>query len=264
MSLLCPARPTSVQVSFLSCKSFPDVLHIFRLAKQHLGEVLSAVEFLDRESLVTALEHMPGIRNPLPDGTSPFYMLVETSGSSETHDKNKVEEFLAEVMSAGLLVDGALAQDTSQASNMWRVREGVTEALVRRGKVYKYDVSLPLAEMYALVEEMRERLPGDSIRVVGYGHVGDGNLHLNISDARGKERQEVREAIEPFVYEWTRERRGSISAEHGLGLMKAECIRYSKPEAAVRIMGAVKKMLDPKGILNPYKVLPRDVVHEGC
>ena len=114
--------------------------------------------------------------------------------------------------------------------------------------------------MYGLVEDTRARLLMEGIRVVGYGHLGDGNLHLNISDPDRNTKTEILGRLEPFVYEWTRERRGSISAEHGLGVMKAECIRYSKSEAAVQIMGKIKTLFDPNGILNPYKVLPHDVV----
>jgi D-2-hydroxyglutarate dehydrogenase len=121
--------------------------------------------------------------------------------------------------------------------------------------------------MYALVEETRARthdLPG--VTVVGYGHVGDSNLHLNISappGCDGRAASEILDRIEPFVYEWTSARGGSVSAEHGLGLMKAERIGYSKPPAAVALMGRIKRMMDPNGILNPYKVLPAAAVAGG-
>ena len=128
-----------------------------------------------------------------------------------------------------------------------------------------------MARMYELVEDMRKRLAGwpagrtgsklnpagqreVPVSVVGYGHLGDGNLHLNISAASYDER--LRQQIEPFVYEWTAGHRGSISAEHGLGRMKADCIGYSKPPLAVDLMRQMKQVLDPSGILNPYKVLP--------
>ncbi|MQM05947.1 hypothetical protein Taro_038760 [Colocasia esculenta] len=108
--------------------------------------------------------------------------------------------------------------------------EGITEALMKAGAVYKYDLSLPLDELYNIVEEMRSRL-GDSAKVLGYGHLGDGNLHLNISTPTYDDN--VFAKIEPFVYEWTAKHKGSISAEHGLGLMKADKIHYSKsPETS--------------------------------
>lgn len=124
------------------------------------------------------------------------------------------------------------------------------------GAVYKYDLSLPLSSMYELVEIMRQRLSQiPDVRVVGYGHVGDGNLHLNVS-APGGYSDDVLQLIEPFVYSWTASKAGSISAEHGLGLMKANCIQYSKPPEAIQLMANMKAMLDPHHILNPYKVLP--------
>jgi D-2-hydroxyglutarate dehydrogenase len=110
--------------------------------------------------------------------------------------------------------------------------------------------------MYELVELVRQRtahLP--DVRVVGYGHVGDGNLHLNIS-APGGYSSDLEQLLEPFVYEWTAARNGSISAEHGIGLMKASCLKYSKSPEAVNVMQRIKLLLDPHKILNPYKVLP--------
>ena len=126
------------------------------------------------------------------------------------------------------------------------------------GSVYKYDISLPPQEMYGLVQEMRKRLVKEGLCVLGFGHLGDGNLHLNISDATRIQDKKLIEDIEPFVYEWTCSRNGSISAEHGLGLMRAEYLHFSKNTLAIEYMSHLKKLLDPNGILNPYKVLPSD------
>jgi D-2-hydroxyglutarate dehydrogenase len=129
--------------------------------------------------------------------------------------------------------------------------------LLLAGAVYKYDLSVPVSDMYSLVEEMRKRLRDvPDVVVAGYGHIGDGNLHLNISRP-GNYSIELENLIEPFVYEWTAARGGSISAEHGLGLMKAQCIGYSKSAEAIDLMRKLKQLMDPHGILNPYKVLPK-------
>jgi D-2-hydroxyglutarate dehydrogenase len=112
---------------------------------------------------------------------------------------------------------------------------------------------MPQADMYGLVDAMRARLPA-STRTVGYGHVGDGNLHLNVVTPQHD--AEVLALIEPFVYEWTRDVRGSISAEHGIGQMKVNAISYSKDAVALSVMRGVKALFDPEGIMNPYKVLP--------
>lgn len=124
------------------------------------------------------------------------------------------------------------------------------------GAVYKYDLSVPTPKMYELVELVRHRvchLPG--VQAVGYGHVGDGNLHLNISNPSGYS-EELQQLLEPFVYEWTAQHGGSISAEHGIGLMKAPCLKYSKGPEVVNLMQRLKVLMDPHHILNPYKVLP--------
>ncbi|ONK75837.1 uncharacterized protein A4U43_C03F21080 [Asparagus officinalis] len=160
-------------------------------------------------------------------------------------------------MEDGLILDGVMAQDINQASSFWRIREGITEASTKQGAVYKYDLSLPVEKLYDIVDEMRERL-GQVAKVIGYGHLGDGNLHLNILTNQYDD--DVLAQIEPFVYQWTSNHRGSISAEHGLGLMKADKIHYSKSSETVRLMASIKKLLDPNGIMNPYKVLPRSLL----
>jgi len=131
----------------------------------------------------------------------------------------------------------------------------VAEALGRAGAVYKYDLSMPVPLMYKLVEEMRTRLDGRA-NVLGFGHLGDGNLHLNVSTPGAPYSKAILEEIEPYVYEWVSERRGSVSAEHGIGSMKTEALSYSKSPVAIQIMSQLKTSFDPNGILNPYKVLP--------
>jgi D-2-hydroxyglutarate dehydrogenase len=121
---------------------------------------------------------------------------------------------------------------------------------------------MPVSKMYELVETVRQRVqhfPG--IKVVGYGHVGDGNLHLNVSSPSGYNK-ELESALEPFVYEWTARQDGSISAEHGIGRMKADALKYSKNAEAVALMQQIKVLFDPHRIMNPYKVLP-DARHLG-
>merc|ERR1719387_857842 len=143
------------------------------------------------------------------------------------------------------------------ASAIWRVREGITSALAGAGAVYKYDVSVELPQLYTLVEEMRARVAPVGARVAGFGHLGDGNLHLNVYTP-GVFRKETRvlSAIEPHVYDWLAARRGSISAEHGIGAMKPHVLPNVKPPPVLGLMQGIKELLDPRGILNPGKVLP--------
>ncbi|PON99553.1 Glycolate oxidase subunit [Trema orientale] len=256
VSILTPPKLSSVNLAFLACKDYFSCQKLLVEAKRKLGEILSAFEFLDNVAMDLALNHLEGVRNPLPPSLHNFYVLIETTGSNESSDKEKLEAFLLHAMEVGLISDGALSQDINQASSFWRLREGLPEALQKAGAVYKYDLSIPVEKMYDLVEEMRTRL-GAPTKVVAYGHLGDGNLHLNISAPQYDEK--ILAQIEPFVYEWTSKHRGSISAEHGLGLMKANEIFYSKSKNTVQLMSSIKKLLDPNGILNPYKVLPHSL-----
>ncbi|CAH1437215.1 unnamed protein product [Lactuca virosa] len=257
VSILTPPKLSSVNIAFLACQDYISCQKLLFQAKRRLGEILSAFEFLDAQAMNLVLDHLDSVRNPLPSSIYNFYVLIETTGSNESNDKEKVEGFLVDAMESGLVSDGAIAQDLNQASSFWQIREGIPEALQKAGAVYKYDLSIPVEKMYDLVEEMRIRLGGKA-NVVGYGHLGDGNLHLNVSAPQYDDA--ILGEIEPFVYEWTSKQRGSISAEHGLGLMKAEKIYYSKSTATVELMASMKKMLDPNGILNPYKVIPQSLL----
>ncbi|XP_048360944.1 D-2-hydroxyglutarate dehydrogenase, mitochondrial isoform X1 [Sphaerodactylus townsendi] len=251
VSILCPRKPKAVNLAFLGCPGFSQVLRTFTTCKGMLGEILSAYEFMDNECMKLVKGHLKLV-NPVAE--SPFYILVETSGSNSVHDEEKLSNFLDHVMTSNLVTDGTLASDDKKIKMLWALRERITEALTCEGYVYKYDISLPVEKIYDLVTDMRTKLGRSAKNVVGYGHLGDGNLHLNITAESYS--HSLLEAIEPYVYEWTSQYRGSISAEHGLGFKKKHFIHYSKPQEAVLLMQQFKAMLDPKGILNPYKTLP--------
>ncbi len=278
VSILCPQRSKATNVAFFGLESFEKVQEAFRTAKSQLSEILSAFELMDGQSqeLVHAVTDK---KRPLED-QHPFYCLIETSGSNPDHDSEKLERFLEHVMGEEIVSDGVLAQDETQIQSLWSWREGIPECLGHWGGVYKYDLSIPLPELYKLVEDTRERLTsaglvGDDekhpvVGVVGYGHMGDSNLHLNVATRRFD--KEVEKKLEPFVYEWIAKRSGSISAEHGLGLAKKAFIGYSRSETMLRLMKQIKDLYDPvsqsnhnaafkwlipsqKGILNPYKYI---------
>ncbi|KAH6624432.1 hypothetical protein B0J18DRAFT_178100 [Chaetomium sp. MPI-SDFR-AT-0129] len=261
VSIQCPQRSPAQNVALFGLSSFEQAQQAFREAKGQLSEILSAFELMDDGSQAL-VRQVTGNKRPLED-TYPFYCLIETSGSNADHDSEKLQAFLEDVMEKGIVADGTLAQDETQIKSLWAWREGITEALSHLGGTYKYDVSIPLKELYQLVEDTRARvdeagLLGDEdefpVRaVVGYGHMGDANLHLNVSTRRFDER--VEKVLEPFVYEWIAKRQGSISAEHGLGVMKKKYIRYSRNPTMVGLMKNIKTTFDPNGILNPYKYL---------
>nr|CCA17465.1 D2hydroxyglutarate dehydrogenase putative [Albugo laibachii Nc14] len=257
VAISTPTRFSSHNVAYLACENFDAIQATYLSAKQHLGEILSAVEFLDRESLDMVLSQQQETRDPLEASPSPFYILIETAGSTDEHDREKLETFLTAVMEDGHVNDGIVAQDSIQATKLFQIREDITLALSMRGSVYKYDVSLPIAEYYNLVYAIRNRLGSkyEDVQVVGYGHLGDGNLHLNVSTKQYNDN--ILADLEPFVFEWIAMHRGSISAEHGIGVHKPEYLHLSKSKNAISLMRLLKQTMDPNGILNPYKIIPK-------
>ena len=263
LSILAPKASNAVNLVMLSCDSFESICEAYSVARKELGEILSAVEFMDNSCLTIAVETL-GLRHPFEGSGQdvrherPFYLLIETSGSSDRHDKEKLDSFLAQVLESGVVNDGIVAQDSKQAREIWDVREMQAVGLVKyaaKHHCFKYDISVPVNEFYALVEETQDLFSDKpSVVVNGFGHLGDGNLHLNVVSKHDD--PSILPRLEPFIYERTKSYKGSISAEHGLGQMKANEIFYSKSKPVVNLMGQIKRTIDPFGIMNPYKVLP--------
>jgi D-2-hydroxyglutarate dehydrogenase len=265
VSILCPIKPKSTNLILIACQnnSFKNVIDVFKLAKQELNEILSAFEFMDKESIISLSENL-SLENPFKGTNSQvvkdcqFYCLAETHGSCQDHDLSKIEKFYESLKSDKLCSDAIIAENESQFNFIWSLRERIPESLRKDGYNYKYDISLPLNKMYDLVIDMRKRLNDHNqklfTRCIGYGHCGDSNLHLNITSPVYD--KHLFSLLEPYIYEWTQENNGSISAEHGLGLKKRNYIYYSKSVESVKLMQKFKKLLDPNLILNPYKTLP--------
>ncbi|QOU18707.1 hypothetical protein BRETT_001775 [Brettanomyces bruxellensis] len=277
ISILCPGRPKFSNVAFLGLDSYEKVQQTFKAARSQLCEVLSAFEFMDRRSEVFS-SRLLGRAHPLAgedvDVDSlkgnyaasvpeyPFYVLIEVAGSSKEHDDEKLESFLENVMESGEVSDGTVSQDEAQMAELWEWRESISMAAKIDGGVYKYDVSLPQSKIYDLVNTVREHLTEKNllsatdkskpiVDVIGYGHIGDGNLHLNVCVREYS--KVVEEALEPYVYEQVQKYHGSISAEHGLGFQKKHAIQYTKNPVELHLIRDMKKHFDPKGIMNPYK-----------
>mmetsp|Transcript_58399 Transcript_58399/g.92739 ORF Transcript_58399/g.92739 Transcript_58399/m.92739 type:complete len:533 (-) Transcript_58399:175-1773(-) len=252
-AILCPPKPKSVKVAFLAVPSWKDVLNVFRTAKAELGEIMSAFEFLDHHSMeVHARNPTMQVGNPISD--SPFYVLIETHGSNESHDEQKLENALELLMEKEYVLDGTIGASDTQCKDLWQLRERIAEGLLFDGYCYKYDISLPHDSMYSVVERCRERMGSLATATVGYGHIGDSNLHLNVTTPVYSD--EVMRLLEPWLQEETAKVKGSVSAEHGLGFKKKDQIYFSKSTAAVQQMQLMKKVFDPLGIMNPYKTIP--------
>lgn len=255
VALACPTAMSGVGLGFFACSSFEKILSTMRLARQICGETLSAIEFLDKSTYNLSLKNLKRTNQPVE--ANEFYILVETMSSSEDQAKSTLEKLATVAFEKEFVTDGTLAQDLTQYRDLWAIRERVPEALVADGYVFKYDFSLPPSRMYKLVEETQQRMkPFSQVRnVTGFGHLGDQNLHLNITVQNGHS-NEIQYALEPWLYEWVSNERGSVSAEHGLGLHKSKYLKVNKGEQSLDLMKQLKQMFDPKCLLNPYKVLP--------
>ncbi|KAG8933028.1 hypothetical protein FRC02_000215 [Tulasnella sp. 418] len=258
VSILTPAMPLAQQNILLALPSFTTLPELYKLSKTYLSEIISAFEYFDRRAYDLVCRHTG--RKALTDeevGDSQAFVLIETSGGKAGHDEEKVNALLEHLYSMEenpLINSGTLSQSPSQFQSLWGFRELIAEAAGKEGKVYKYDISVPVSEFVNTADAVRKQV-GDKVKeVVGYGHVGDGNLHINvIADAYTKE---VEDLLEPFVYKVVSKHRGSISAEHGIGSMKTQHLHYSKSDVSIDLMKRIKKLFDERGIMNPGKVVP--------
>uniref|UniRef100_A0A7E4V8E2 D-2-hydroxyglutarate dehydrogenase, mitochondrial n=1 Tax=Panagrellus redivivus TaxID=6233 RepID=A0A7E4V8E2_PANRE len=251
--LLVAPRPTSVHSALLGLESFDKVRQLLRAAKTDLSEILSSFELLDAETMRCVKENT-GLSSAL-SSQPPFTVLIETSGSNSDHDTAKFEAFLEKCIENGLASDGVIAESATEANYFWKLREMATLSLLKDGFIYKNDISLPLEHFYKITEVLRERLGEDVIRVICYGHVGDGNAHINITSKEYS--QELYDRIYPFLYEWVANHGGSISAEHGIGRLKKPYAHLGKESTELELNTRLKHFFDPRGILNPYKFFPK-------
>jgi FAD/FMN-containing dehydrogenase len=224
------------------------------------GERITGFEMLARVCLDLVLRHIPGSRDPLPE-THPWYVLVELSDSTDGPALDALlEEALGGAAEAGKIRDAAIAASDTQRRAFWKLREDVTEAQKLDGVSIKHDISVPVSRVPDLIErataELARRFP--DIRIVAFGHVGDGNIHYNCSKS---ERQEARAffdqapQVNHVVYDVVHALGGSISAEHGLGVLKREEIKRYKSAVELDLMQSIKRTLDPHNLMNPGKVL---------
>ncbi|EPX71652.1 D-lactate dehydrogenase [Schizosaccharomyces octosporus yFS286] len=260
LSVVCPQKPRSTNAAFLGLPSYNNVLKAFSTAKFHLSEILSAFELMDNTSQIFMDSHS-SIPRPIKD-EYPFYVFIETQGSSSNHDHEKLCRVVEELKEQKLIGEGAIAKDDKQIDEFVLRRVKTAGCLQDVGSgIYKYDVSLPLDILFDLVYATKERLkdlnligdaPGQPvIDVVGFGHVGDGNLHMNVLSR--KLEKKVEDALEPWVFAWVASHEGSISSEHGLGFLKKPYVGYSKTPEMISLMKTIKHVIDPNGIMLPYK-----------
>ncbi|HLK71147.1 MAG TPA: FAD-binding oxidoreductase [Steroidobacteraceae bacterium] len=253
-------QPRSTATAFLAIRSPADAIALLGELRAASGERLSSFELLPRIAIELTARHIAGVTDPLGE-PHPWYVLCELSSAGQEPLGELLQQLLTGAAERGLLVDAVLATSERVRAAFWRLRETVPEAQRLDGASIKHDISVPITSLAAFIDEagswVRSQVP--EAQLFCYGHAGDGNLHFNLhcpgnatvrAEFLGREAQ-IRRAIHELVARY----HGSISAEHGIGVLKREELaRYADP-AALAAMRAIKQALDPRGIMNPGKVL---------
>ncbi len=251
------ALPRSRATALVAVDGPAAAVALLARLREACGERITGYELMARVCLDLVIRHMPGTRDPFA-APHPWYVLVELSDSARGPG---LERMLAEALDGAAAVrDAVLASSEAQREALWKMRENISEAQKADGVSIKHDVSVPVSRVAQFIERadaaLRARFPG--IRIVAFGHVGDGNIHYNCSKAERQEAQDFfAEAaqVNAVVYEVVGALGGSISAEHGLGVLKRDAIRRYKSPLELELMRSIKRALDPRGLMNPGKVL---------
>jgi FAD/FMN-containing dehydrogenase len=253
-------RPAEKATAMVAIRSIEDALALFNMAQQSADRGLTAFEFMPRLVIEFVLRHISGTREPFAI-SHPWYVLIEISGpQADGRANGQLESILTEATEQDLLIDAVIAQSIAHAKDLWRLREGISEAQKPEGGNIKHDVSVPIAQIpdfirraNAIVETI---CPG--ARPLPLGHFGDGNVHYNIAQPVGMAKADFT-ALTPdimrAVHDLVMSCSGSISAEHGIGLTRRSELARVKSDVELDMMRRIKSALDPKGILNPGKVL---------
>ncbi|HPG78876.1 MAG TPA: FAD-binding oxidoreductase [Piscinibacter sp.] len=253
--------PAAQVAAWVAVPSPDAALGLLALAQQRLAAELTAFELVSETCLQLVLRHVDAARRPLADA-SPWYVLMElSSASAEQLATASLEGLLEAALESGLATDAALSASVAQFRSLWALREDISEAQGAEGPTIKHDIALPIARIPGFIAHtdalLAQQFPG--LRLVVFGHLGDGNLHYNLSPPAAGMDRDAFIALEPpvnrLVHDAVAAAGGSISAEHGLGVLRRdESARY-KSAVELRLMQAIKQALDPLNLMNPGKLL---------
>jgi FAD/FMN-containing dehydrogenase len=256
-------QPLGHQVAFAGLNSVEDALALFNLASSLCGTSLTGFELMPRFGVEITARHIDGVRDPL-ESEHPWYVLIDisTSDSAETAER-MMTALLEQGFEAGLVQDAAIASSVAQQKALWHMRESMSDAQKPEGGSIKHDVSVPVSKvpqfMHEAAQAVLAAMPG--ARICAFGHMGDGNIHYNISQPVGADK-------DVFIARWHEMNRivhglvmthgGSISAEHGIGQLKRDELASIRSEIEMDLMRRIKRAFDPVGIMNPGKVVSLD------
>jgi D-lactate dehydrogenase (cytochrome) len=248
------------ETALLALDDVHQVTTLLAKARAYSGDAVTAFELVSRFAFELACTHLQGVNDPF-EAAYPWYVLVEFSTSRPKADmRGLFESFLESAFEEGIIVDGVVAETIEQSKTLWHMREGIPEAQKHEGASIKHDIAVPVSSVPAFLDRAMaavcDRLPG--LRPCPFGHVGDGNIHFNLTQPVGMDAGEylaLWEDMNRIVHDIVVEMNGSISAEHGVGQLKVEEIVHYKDPVEIALMRKVKAALDPLGLMNPGKVV---------
>ena len=252
-------QPAATLTALAACPTLQACVGLLRTARRHLDAGLTGFEVMNRFSLDLVARHFPTLPRPLPGAEWTVLLeLSEPQGPSAA--QARLEALLSEALEAGQVEDAAVASSLTQARAMWHLRESIPLAQAQEGLNIKHDIALPVSAIPAFCERtddlLGRHLPG--IRLVNFGHLGDGNLHYNVQAPPDVDPADFlhqhEHAVNAIVYDAVQRCGGSISAEHGIGQLKRDELPLRKPAVALDMMRAIRHALDPSGVMNPGKV----------
>lgn len=256
-------QPAATLTAWLAAPSMEQAVALLELARRMLGAELTGFEVMGRHALALVGRHFPRLRVPLQAGDGEAWCVLLEAGMHESgnHADGRFQTLLAAAIESGCASNAVMATSLAQARGLWQVRDGISAAQAAEGLNIKHDIALPVSRIPAFVADcaatLEAAIPG--VRLVTFGHLGDGNLHYNVQAPAGVDaatflgEQEAR--VNAIVHDAVAAHGGSISAEHGIGSLKVELLPRYKSPVALDLMRAIKHALDPMGIMNPGRVL---------
>ena len=254
-------RPAARLTAWACVASLELAVKLLALAQRRLGAGLTGFEVMGQFALSLVVKHFPQLRLPTPLG-SPFYVLLENSDhDSETHARGRFEALLEAALEDGCASDAVVAESLSQAEQLWQIRESIPLAQPLEGLNIKHDISLPISSVAEFVHHtdaaLQEAIPG--VRMVNFGHLGDGNLHYNVQAPLGMDAAyflaQHEGQVNTIVFDAVTAFKGSISAEHGIGSLKVGQLEQYQSPVALDLMRSIKRALDPQNLFNPGRVV---------
>lgn len=253
-------KPRTRVTAFVGAASAAHIVDLFGLLREKAGERLSAFEIIPRFGLDIVLRHAAGTRDPLAHPHLTYALVELTSPEADAPLEALLEQVLGLALENEVIEDAAVAASEAQSDSFWRLRELLAETQKFEGGSIKHDISVPISAIAAFIEETSAAcvaaMPG--LRVCAFGHIGDGNLHFNLTQPVGMEKSAFLaewHRLNTIVHDAVKRRGGSIAAEHGVGLNKRDELVAYKDPVALALMGRIKQALDPQNILNPGKVV---------